>query len=1168
MLCVVCLAALVQLVHEVLTALLVELVALYARLDIARKRLAGIAGFGSHGTFRVRRVECRINLPRRARRLYSASCHYVAMTSAPPAANPAPEQALIILRSEAPLPVFCTPFPLPPPNSDVSLLRLSVLRILDGQKRQRAETLTHSEQIKQITIQAWRLALLDLIQVQGGARLPDGTDGDPVETGLMLTDEHKCSALEHGDEIVVRLKPNHDVSELRLPDLGEGYDYSVALDRPTEVYRPQKYTLSRPSEPSSHSSSIQANPQANYHAYQYHDYRQGFRVVTAPGANGTNRRNAEISEPHRLATLASMARINGPAGEEARARLAAADPSFGLMFRREPRAEPKTEHKTVVRRTKKRGKAKLPGSALRVGPGVQGAAGGPRTRHELSAEARDPYGRILRQPGEPLPPDASLIPSAAAARVGVMEPSYDAAVDSPRVASEVPSAPPALLGDSEPPQRHTPSVQSPSDKSRALTKNAFDLKTQSKFASHMRAQHSSAARLFMPLYAPAGVVLPGEQSHERRKSKRKGAAESKEPREPRGANEAAAEVPPQDTLRVPESSHANITRKPSGRNAMRMLFTSSMRSVADSVSPSGGKKNTEHKEEPHAVAESAVPEEDTVVVPAEPAAAAVPAAEAEQQPAAAVAAEPAPPADMPPSATFETSSRPVSMLPTYEGPAPPYEAHAPGAPAPALDVAHMPATAPLAAQPVRVSSAPTVPPPTTTSPAPAAAPLEAAPPLLHERGAPAAADPVRRIEQVRTATREAPVRIPRLPSNQLPIYMAHRKSAADADITRPVQNLTLGPTVPVSPQPSVTPQITVTPQPAQPAQPAAKPAAQALIPVPQVPRAETRVPVDDSTHVLPWTMLSGITSPSMHPLSTYVGIPHELGAAGKVHETPVELHLHEHERAVQPPIHPRLNETVPVVRASPPAPAPAKAAPAKAVPTQPAPAPAAPAPAAPAPALTPVAAPALAPAAVQPSPFAHTPAEAASPRPATTIIKRVVPEEPEDARGAAPALAPAPAAAVAPEPAAAPTPAPAPAPALAPAPAPAAPAAPAPAPAPAPAAREAVLPLDKELPSRPEFSSAFTESLGEPPEAAGPALSRADARYHEVQLELANERARQDRAERHRVERRERRRRRRDPQAEEPLTRDLDRQWALYDEMIYMRREAGLPPPGIGGRTA
>lgn len=110
--------------------------------------------------------------------------------------------------------------------------------------------------------------------------------------------------------------------------------------------------------------------------------------------------------------------------------------------------------------------------------------------------------------------------------------------------------------------------------------------------------------------------------------------------------------------------------------------------------------------------------------------------------------------------------------------------------------------------------------------------------------------------------------------------------------------------------------------------------------------------------------------------------------------------------------------------------------------------------------------------------------------------------------------------------------------------------------------------MDKELPSRPEFGSAFTESFGEPPEAAGPALSRADARYHEVQLELANERARQDRAERHRVERRERRRRRRDPQAEEQGTQDLDRQWALYDEMVYMRREAGLPPPGIGGRVA
>ena len=120
-----------------------------------------------------------------------------------PAEGALPEQqALIILRSEAPLPEFCTPFPLPPATSDVSLLRLSVLRILDGQKRLRAETLTHSEQIKQMTIQGWRMALLDLIQVQAGERRPDGTVGDPVDTGLQLRDDHKCSALEHGDEIV------------------------------------------------------------------------------------------------------------------------------------------------------------------------------------------------------------------------------------------------------------------------------------------------------------------------------------------------------------------------------------------------------------------------------------------------------------------------------------------------------------------------------------------------------------------------------------------------------------------------------------------------------------------------------------------------------------------------------------------------------------------------------------------------------------------------------------------------------------------------------------------------------------------------------------------------------------------------------------------------------
>ena len=76
------------------------------------------------------------------------------------------QQPLLILRSEPPLPLFCMPFPIPPFASDISLLRLSVLRILTGQKGLPApQLLTHSEKLKQMTVQGWRLKMLELIQV-------------------------------------------------------------------------------------------------------------------------------------------------------------------------------------------------------------------------------------------------------------------------------------------------------------------------------------------------------------------------------------------------------------------------------------------------------------------------------------------------------------------------------------------------------------------------------------------------------------------------------------------------------------------------------------------------------------------------------------------------------------------------------------------------------------------------------------------------------------------------------------------------------------------------------------------------------------------------------------------------------------------------------------------
>ena len=81
---------------------------------------------------------------------------------------------------------------------------------------------------------------------------------------------------------------------------------------------------------------MQANPTTNYHAFQYPDYRQGYKVVytrgtghgiasRAPGGLGptvlTETHNRGI-ESHQLAQLKGLARSNGAAGELARARLA------------------------------------------------------------------------------------------------------------------------------------------------------------------------------------------------------------------------------------------------------------------------------------------------------------------------------------------------------------------------------------------------------------------------------------------------------------------------------------------------------------------------------------------------------------------------------------------------------------------------------------------------------------------------------------------------------------------------------------------------------------------------------------------------------------------------------------------------------------------------------
>ena len=953
----------------------------------------------------------------------------------------------------------------------------------------------------------------------------------------------------------VRIKENHEVSELLLPDLGPDHDYSVPLDQPTEIYRPPKYNLSRPNEPSSHSSSVQANPMANYHSFQYPDYRNGYRIVTTTSANGANRRAADMADPHRLATLASIARINGPAGEEARARLAAANPSLGVVQKKEPRVgrpEPREPKATVVRRSKKRSKAKLPGSALRIGPGVQGAVDSPLTRHELSAEARGELREKPRARTKPTLPDSSLIPSAAAARVGVVE-SRDG--EPVRVSHEVPSARHARTSDAEGTERAPSSASRQESGSRALIKNV-DTKA-SKF-SHVGQHQSSAARLFMPLYAPAGVVLPSENPLERRASKNK-----------RKGDAAKAS-------KNPEKSEANAQLDASqqhGRNAIRMLFTSSMRSVADSVGPSASKSKTvappPDSTEPYPINEEHLPTDNASVhvdvgatlpddpgahsvIPAEfteieepephvagvqpaipgagfvapvvpPGSTAAPAVSTAPSPGRSRAAAAAP-SPMPISrsaimsvkhsladaehsySSYDETTRPVSFPPTYEAPAPPYEAPEQPFAENALAIPTAPQASP------RVAGVPAVPPLTSTA-------MQTSPVVATL--SPTLASPI-------SATLPSPTTVPTRPASEpyvtpvlnsaaLPPLPSDRDMLAHIDPVRRIEQVRAATSTraPVPRLPSNQLPIYMAHRRDAPRAGIVRPMRSMSLGserrAPQ-PQAHVRASLDlaDEPRQAPLRHV-----PTTRQVPAFVGGPREIGA-GRVSEAPQEAPAQDARQMAmyETPVTPQSIR--PVVPADAPVPA------------------------------------------VIPSPNASMqelePQESMPPQPhsAGATQSAVVPtlkdgiphlsfSQPRTASGfSIPSVPQTSVTAPSPEQS--------------------------PAPDAPKAAPETEVTMEKDLPSRPQYESAFTEYLPDAPADAplsrAESTSRADARYNEVQRELAAERARQDRAEKQRVERRERRRRRNEGGTDKKA-RDLEREWARCEEMLQRQREAGLPPPNI-----
>lgn len=122
-----------------------------------------------------------------------------------------------------------------------------------------------------------------LIAPETRERIGDGAD-DGME-GFELGDDAECALLEPDDEVLIRLKPAFHLPDLHLPKLSSNHVYALpkgALTRAGTLSSPPPYSqanIKRPAEPSSHSSSVQGQPNVNYNA-RHRDYTRGYRSIT------------------------------------------------------------------------------------------------------------------------------------------------------------------------------------------------------------------------------------------------------------------------------------------------------------------------------------------------------------------------------------------------------------------------------------------------------------------------------------------------------------------------------------------------------------------------------------------------------------------------------------------------------------------------------------------------------------------------------------------------------------------------------------------------------------------------------------------------------------------------------------------------------------------------
>lgn len=226
----------------------------------------------------------------------SASSSRPARPPSPPGGGPAP---LIQLRSKAPLPVFTCAHPIPPTSATIgATLKLSVLRLLTGEMTEKSSTapMTESQSLKLMTLHGWRMEMIALELRQNVLIAPETRDriGDGADEGMEgfeLGDDAECALLEPDDEVLIRLKPAFQLADLHLPKLSSSHVYALpkgALTRAGTLSSPPPYSqhkIKQAAEPSSHSSSVQGQPNVNYNA-RHRDYTKGYRSITVPSGGG------------------------------------------------------------------------------------------------------------------------------------------------------------------------------------------------------------------------------------------------------------------------------------------------------------------------------------------------------------------------------------------------------------------------------------------------------------------------------------------------------------------------------------------------------------------------------------------------------------------------------------------------------------------------------------------------------------------------------------------------------------------------------------------------------------------------------------------------------------------------------------------------------------------